>query len=68
MGAPSLEVFQALLAPCLSDREVGGPSHGRGWKQVVSRSLPTQTILWFCDSMTSCWAATKCLGFQLLCY
>jgi len=30
MGAPSLEVFQALLVPRQSDLEVGSPSHGRG--------------------------------------
>ena len=53
MDAPSLEVFKARLDGALGpDLVVGSPVHSTGLELDGSlRCLPTQTVLWFCDSV-----------------
>ena len=58
VDAPSLEVFKARLDGALSTWSLEGvPAHGRkvGTRWYL-RTLPTQPILWFYDSMTQAWA------------
>jgi len=57
VGAPSLEAFKARMDGALGSLIWWGQTDcgrgvGTGW---ALRSLPTQGILWFCDSMMILW-------------